>query len=37
VRVAPDFTYSSDNNREWMSVEALRAWIDANRDKVGRI
>jgi UDP-N-acetylglucosamine 4,6-dehydratase len=37
VKVAPDFTYSSDNNREWMSVEALRAWIVANSDKVGRI
>lgn len=37
VKVAPEFIYSSDNNREWMSVEALRAWIVANRDKVGRI
>ena len=37
VKVAPDFIYSSDNNREWMSVEVLRAWIVANRDKVGRI
>lgn len=36
-KVAPDFTYSSDNNREWMSVDELRAWIAANRDKVGKI
>ena len=35
--VAPDFTYSSDNNTEWMSVEALRQWIAANKAKIGRI
>lgn len=37
LKVAPDFTYSSDNNRDWMSADALRAWIHANREKVGRI
>jgi UDP-N-acetylglucosamine 4,6-dehydratase (inverting) len=26
-KVAEDFTYSSDNNTEWMSIETLRAWI----------
>ncbi len=36
-KVAPDFTYSSDNNSEWMSVETLRQWIEKNRDKVGKI
>ena len=35
--VAPDFTYRSDNNPEWMSVETLRAWIDHNHDKIGKI
>jgi UDP-N-acetylglucosamine 4,6-dehydratase/5-epimerase len=30
--VAPDFTYASDTNREWMSVPALRAWIEAHRE-----
>ena len=35
--VAPDFTYCSDNNPEWMSVEALRAWIEQNREKIGKI
>lgn len=35
--VAPDFTYSSDNNPEWMSIEALTAWIGQNREKIGRI
>lgn len=37
IRVAEDFTYSSDNNKEWMSVAALQAWIVQNRDKVGKI
>lgn len=36
-RVAEGFVYSSDNNREWMSDEALRAWIDANCEKIGAI
>lgn len=36
-RVAEGFSYTSDNNTEWMSVEALRKWIDANRSKVGSI
>lgn len=35
--VSPEFSYSSDNNPEWMSVEALRAWVDTNRDKIGQI
>ncbi len=35
--VNPDFTYCSDNNREWMTVETLCAWIERNREKVGRI
>jgi len=35
--VAPDFTYSSDNNPSWMSVEELRAWIDANKQKMLQI
>ncbi|MFA6922268.1 MAG: UDP-N-acetylglucosamine 4,6-dehydratase (inverting) [Gallionella sp.] len=36
-KVAEDFTYSSDNNREWMSIASLQAWIERNRDKVGKI
>jgi UDP-N-acetylglucosamine 4,6-dehydratase/5-epimerase len=35
--VAPDFTYCSDNNTDWMSIETLRAWIEDNRDKIGKI
>lgn len=36
-KVAPDFTYCSDNNPDWMSIETLRAWIEQNRDKIGKV
>ena len=36
-KVAPDFTYCSDNNTDWMSIDTLQVWIDQNRDKVGKI
>lgn len=36
-KVPENFTYSSDSNTEWMSVDALRFWIQANRSKVGHI
>jgi UDP-N-acetylglucosamine 4,6-dehydratase len=35
--VPPDFTYCSDNNREWMSVEDLRVWLHRNRARIGQI
>jgi UDP-N-acetylglucosamine 4,6-dehydratase/5-epimerase len=35
VRVASDFTYASNTNPDWMTVETLRAWIAANRDRIG--
>jgi UDP-N-acetylglucosamine 4,6-dehydratase len=37
IKVDGGFMYSSDNNTEWMSADALRNWIDANRSKVGAI
>ncbi|ODM31904.1 UDP-N-acetylglucosamine 4,6-dehydratase (inverting) [Marinobacter adhaerens] len=36
-KVPEGFVYSSENNSEWMTPEALQAWIDANRDKIGSI
>jgi FlaA1/EpsC-like NDP-sugar epimerase len=36
-KVAEDFTYTSDNNTEWMSVNELKTWIEENRAKIGRI
>jgi FlaA1/EpsC-like NDP-sugar epimerase len=35
--VAPDFTYCSDNNVDWMSIDILREWIELDREKIGRI
>ena len=35
--VDPGFTYSSDNNTDWMSIDMLRTWIDQNREKIGKI
>lgn len=36
-KVPEGFVYSSDNNTEWMAEDDLRAWIDANREKIGSI
>ena len=36
-RVAADFVYSSDNNREWMGIDALRDWIAAHQSRIGSI
>jgi FlaA1/EpsC-like NDP-sugar epimerase len=36
--VVPDgFSYSSDNNKDWMKVEELKEWIERNKAKVGNI
>ena len=35
--VAPDFTYCSDNNKEWMTGSELSSWIDKNNTKIGKI
>ena len=36
-KVPEGFSYTSDNNTEWMSVEALQNWIKTNEAKIGRI
>lgn len=36
-RVPEGFSYTSDNNDEWMSIDDLRKWIDANQGKIGKI
>lgn len=33
--VGSDFTYSSDNNKEWMEIKTLRTWISENLNKIG--
>jgi len=37
VLVSEGFSYTSDNNKEWMSVDDLRGWIEKNREKIGAI
>jgi UDP-N-acetylglucosamine 4,6-dehydratase (inverting) len=36
-RVAEDFTYCSDNNKEWMSIDVLRGWMNTHIDRIGEI
>lgn len=35
--VPEGFCYTSDNNKQWMTIEQLRSWIDTNKSKVGNI
>ena len=37
VKVDSDFIYSSDNNREWMTINTLKEWIESNKHKIGII
>ncbi|WP_353646349.1 UDP-N-acetylglucosamine 4,6-dehydratase (inverting) [Mesorhizobium sp. WSM2239] len=37
VKVTEGFSYTSDNNKEWMSVETLQEWVINNRAKIGNI
>lgn len=37
TKVPEGFSYTSDNNPEWMSNAELAAWIEANRQKIGSI
>ena len=36
-KVDENFVYASDSNPEWMSEAELKAWIAANREKIGSI
>ena len=37
VKVPEGFSYTSNNNPEWMSCAELQAWMNANSDDIGRI
>ena len=37
VKVKSGFTYSSDNNKEWMTKTELQKWIEINKDTIGTI
>jgi UDP-N-acetylglucosamine 4,6-dehydratase len=36
-KVPEGFSYTSDNNTQWMSTEALQDWIKSNQAKIGSI
>jgi UDP-N-acetylglucosamine 4,6-dehydratase/5-epimerase len=36
-KVAEGFSYTSDNNSDWMSIETLQEWIKINKNKIGKI
>jgi len=36
-KVDPEFTYTSNNNLDWMSIHELRKWIKENKEKIGNI
>lgn len=36
-KVPEGFSYTSDNNTEWMSIENLQKWIESNKVKIGNI
>jgi UDP-N-acetylglucosamine 4,6-dehydratase (inverting) len=35
VKVDSNFTYSSDNNADWMTIDALQEWIQINQNSIG--
>ena len=37
VKVKEGFTYTSDNNKEWMSVETLQKWIQKYNNQIVKI
>jgi UDP-N-acetylglucosamine 4,6-dehydratase (inverting) len=37
IKVASDFIYCSDNNKEWMEIPKLQEWIKKNKDKIESI
>ena len=37
TRVPEGFSYTSDNNTEWMTIPQLRKWISENKVKIGSI
>jgi UDP-N-acetylglucosamine 4,6-dehydratase (inverting) len=36
-KVEEGFSYTSDNNKDWMSIEELQEWIKDNKNKIGKI
>ena len=37
VQVSQDFTYCSDNNKEWMKISELQNWLKLSRNQIGNM
>lgn len=37
VKVPENFSYTSDNNSDWMSIDELSSWYESNIGKIGHI
>ena len=37
VKVPEGFVYDSQNNKEWMSIDTIRSWLEANKSKIGKL
>ena len=37
LKVPDDFTYTSDNNNNWMDIDTLKNWIKVNKNRIGKI
>lgn len=37
IKVAETFTYTSDNNQNWMDIKYLQKWISEHNSKIGKI
>ena len=37
VKVSDDFTYTSNNNNDWMDIDTLKNWVKVNKDQIGKI
>ena len=37
IKVSENFTYTSDNNSDWMDIDTLKSWIEQNSKTIGKI
>jgi UDP-N-acetylglucosamine 4,6-dehydratase (inverting) len=37
IKVEEGFSYTSNDNTEWMSIEMLQKWIENNKERIGKI
>ena len=37
IKVSENFTYTSDENKEWMSIDQLKVWLKENKTVIGKL